>query len=135
MATTATPTNEKPQVSVSSTENGEIEPHSGHDHARHAHSPERFSPLAIVGLAYSILNSWVAMAGSLSVVLPSGGPSAMLWGLIVSTIGTLCIAATMAEVAAVFVSPGGPYHHAYLLAPPRWKKSISFIGGWWNTAG
>ncbi|KAE8209862.1 hypothetical protein CF327_g6200 [Tilletia walkeri] len=104
-------------------------------HSSRAHPPERFSPLAIVGLAYSILNSWVAMAGSLSVVLPSGGPSAMLWGLIASTIGTFCITATMAEVAAVYVTPGGPYHHAYLLAPPRWKRSLSFIAGWWNTAG
>ncbi|KAK0551049.1 hypothetical protein OC846_003427 [Tilletia horrida] len=100
-----------------------------------SHPTERFSPLAIVGLAYSILNSWVAMAGSLSVVLPSGGPSAMLWGLIVSTIGTFAIAATMAEIASVFVTPGGPYHHAYLLAPSRYKNSISFFTGWANTAG
>ncbi|CAD6959845.1 unnamed protein product [Tilletia laevis] len=103
--------------------------------SRAAHPTQRFSPLAIVGLAYSILNSWVAMAGSLSVVLPSGGPSAMLWGLIVSTIGTFCITATMAEVAAVWVSPGGPCHHAYLLAPPRYKRSLSFVAGWSNTAG
>ncbi|CAD6961428.1 unnamed protein product [Tilletia laevis] len=29
--------------------------------SRAAHPTQRFSPLAIVGLAYSILNSWVAM--------------------------------------------------------------------------
>ncbi|GAA5866112.1 hypothetical protein JCM5353_000127, partial [Sporobolomyces roseus] len=35
-----------------------------------------FSMLAMVGLAYAILNSWVAMAASLSLSLPSGGPVA-----------------------------------------------------------
>ncbi|KAL9940524.1 hypothetical protein V8E36_000012 [Tilletia maclaganii] len=95
----------------------------------------RFSPLAVIGIAYSVLNSWVAMAGSLSVVLPSGGPSAMIWGLVVSTVGTFAITATMAEVSAVFVSSGGPYHHAFLLAPPHWKRSLSYATGWASTAG
>ncbi|GAA5929790.1 hypothetical protein JCM1841_002649, partial [Sporobolomyces salmonicolor] len=35
-----------------------------------------FSMLAMVGLAYAILNSWVAMAASLNLSLPSGGPVA-----------------------------------------------------------
>ncbi|CAD6886653.1 unnamed protein product [Tilletia caries] len=104
--------------------------------SRAAHPTQRFSPLAIVGLAYSILNSWVCLSSSMqNVVLPSGGPSAMLWALIVSTIGTFCITATMAEVAAVWVSPGGPYHHTYLFAPPRSKRSLSFAAGCSNTAG
>ncbi|CAD6903649.1 unnamed protein product [Tilletia controversa] len=115
---------------------GEYDDGAATHSSRAAHPTQRFSPLAIVGLAYSILNSWVCRHGSsLSVVLPSGGPSAMLWALIVSTIGTFCITATMAEVAAVWVSPGGPYHHTYLFAPPRSKRSLSFAAGCSNTAG
>ncbi len=39
-----------------------------------------FSPLAMLGLAFAILNSWTALAASLSLALPSGGPTSVLWG-------------------------------------------------------
>lgn len=41
-----------------------------------------FSRISMLGLAFAILNSWTALAASLSLALPSGGPSAILWGLI-----------------------------------------------------
>lgn len=41
-----------------------------------------FSPLAMLGLAFAILNSWTALSASLSLALPSGGPTSVLWGLI-----------------------------------------------------
>ena len=41
-----------------------------------------FSPLAMLGLAFAILNSWTALAASLSLALPSGGPTSVLWGLV-----------------------------------------------------
>lgn len=51
-----------------------------------------------VGLAYAILNSWTAMATSLSIALPSGGPTAVVWGLIVSFLGNLAMSASLAEM-------------------------------------
>jgi choline transport protein len=41
-----------------------------------------FSPLAMLGLAFAILNSWTALSASLSLALPSGGSTSVLWGLI-----------------------------------------------------
>ncbi|KAK4925038.1 hypothetical protein LTR66_016420, partial [Elasticomyces elasticus] len=41
-----------------------------------------FSPLAMLGLAFAILNSWTALSASLSLALPSGGPTSVIWGLI-----------------------------------------------------
>lgn len=41
-----------------------------------------FSPLAMLGLAFAILNSWTALSASLSVALPSGGPTSVIWGLV-----------------------------------------------------
>ncbi|CAD6928494.1 unnamed protein product [Tilletia controversa] len=40
---------------------GEYDDGAATHSSRAAHPTQRFSPLAIVGLAYSILNSWVAM--------------------------------------------------------------------------
>ena len=54
--------------------------------------------IRVVGLAYAILNSWTAMATSLSIALPSGGPTAVVWGLIVSFLGNLAMSASLAEM-------------------------------------
>ncbi|GAA5886351.1 hypothetical protein JCM16303_002508 [Sporobolomyces ruberrimus] len=94
-----------------------------------------FSMLAMVGLAYAILNSWVAMAASLSLSLPSGGPVATLWGLVVAFLGNLAMAASMAEIAHVFPTSGGPYHWSAILAPVGAARYVSWMTGWLAVAG
>lgn len=39
-----------------------------------------FSFVSMLGLAFAILNSWTALAASISLALPSGGPSSVTWG-------------------------------------------------------
>lgn len=46
-----------------------------------------FSPLSMLGLAFAILNSWTALSASLSLALPSGGSTSVLWGLISESLG------------------------------------------------
>jgi len=41
---------------------------------------------SLVGLSFIILNTWTALSASLSLALPVGGPSVVLWGLVVSGI-------------------------------------------------
>ncbi|GAA5948583.1 hypothetical protein JCM21900_005181 [Sporobolomyces salmonicolor] len=94
-----------------------------------------FSMLAMVGLAYAILNSWVAMAASLNLSLPSGGPVATLWGLVISAIGNISMAASLAEICHVFPSSGGPYHWSAILSPPRYANVVSWCCGWFAWAG
>lgn len=59
---------------------------------------KRFSMLSMIGLAFAILNSPTAASASLSVVIVSGGPIAAVWGMLISAVGVLCIAASMAEI-------------------------------------
>lgn len=50
----------------------------------HAQSFERqFSRWSMLGLSFAILNSWTALAASLSLALPSGGAIAVVWGMCV----------------------------------------------------
>ncbi|KAK4701505.1 choline transport protein, partial [Phenoliferia sp. Uapishka_3] len=87
-----------------------------------------FSLLSIIGLAYAILNSWTAMAASLSVALPSGGPTAVIWGIVPSTIGNLAMALSMAEI-------WGQFHWSAILSPPEYAPVVSWITGWFCVAG
>lgn len=65
-----------------------------------------FSPLAMLGLAFAILNSWTALSASLSLALPSGGPTSVIWGLITAGIcktwaGRSCHTAAVSLVLTV----------------------------------
>jgi amino acid transporter len=71
-----------------------------------------FSYLSSLGLAFALLNSWTAMSASLSLVLPSGGSVSMIWGLVVSALGTLAMGASLAEICHIYPMTGGQYDWA-----------------------
>jgi choline transport protein len=62
-----------------------------------------FSMLSMLGLAFAILNSWTALSASLSLALPSGGPTSVIWGLVTAGVCNLCLAASLAEFLSAYV--------------------------------
>lgn len=94
-----------------------------------------FSLFSMLGLAFAILNSWTALGASMSLALPSGGPSSVIWGLIVAGICNLCLAASLAEFLSAFPTAGGQYHWVAVISWKRWVPILSWITGWINTAG
>ncbi|GMK58672.1 hypothetical protein CspeluHIS016_0601140 [Cutaneotrichosporon spelunceum] len=109
-----------------------------HDGEGPHHNPaleRNFSFWSCLGLAFAILNSWNAMAASMSVALPSGGSIAMVWGLPVSAVGTLLMAVSLAEAAHAFPTTGGQYDWTYCVAPVRLRVGLSFVAGWTATTG
>ncbi|KAF2094128.1 amino acid permease [Rhizodiscina lignyota] len=94
-----------------------------------------FSFISMLGLGFAILNSWTALAASLSLALPSGGPTSVIWGLVTAGICNLCLAASLAEFLSAFPTSAGQYHWAAIVSPRRWVPITSWITGWINTAG
>ncbi|KAF5022040.1 hypothetical protein F66182_5923 [Fusarium sp. NRRL 66182] len=94
-----------------------------------------FSKISLLGLAFAILNTWTALSASISLALPSGGPSSVIWGLVVAGICNLCLAAPLAEMLSAYPTSGGQYHWSAILAWPRWSRGISYVTGWINTSG
>lgn len=94
-----------------------------------------FSPLAMLGLAFAILNSWTALSASLSLALPSGGPTSVVWGLVTAGICNLSLAASMAEFLSAYPTAGGQYHWVAVIAWKRWVPILSWITGWINVSG
>jgi choline transport protein len=89
----------------------------------------------MLGLAFAILNSWTALSASLSLALPSGGPSSVIWGLVTAGICNLCLAASLAEFLSAYPSSAGQYHWAAIVSWKRWVPIISWVTGWINTFG
>ncbi|KAH8731569.1 amino acid/polyamine transporter I [Phaeosphaeriaceae sp. PMI808] len=94
-----------------------------------------FSLLSMLGLAFAILNSWTALSSSLSLALPSGGSTSVIWGLLTAGICNLALAASLAEFLSAYPTAGGQYHWVAVITPKPWVPLASWITGWINTAG
>lgn len=92
----------------------------------------QFGTIATLGIAFSILNSWVAEAGSLLAPLALGGPVTIIWGCVAGAAFTAVLCVGIAELASAFPSAGGPYHYTYVVASDRTKNFLSFFVGWSN---
>ncbi|KAF2001725.1 amino acid transporter [Amniculicola lignicola CBS 123094] len=99
------------------------------------HLKPRLSKLTMVGMSFAILNTWIALAGSLGIVLPSGSSVAFLYGFIFCVLCNLCLGASLGEMASIWPTAGGQYHFAYSLTSERWRKVVSFWVGWTSIAG
>ncbi|KAB8263311.1 amino acid/polyamine transporter I [Aspergillus pseudonomiae] len=82
-----------------------------------------------VAFSACLLATWESAGGSLLSGLYNGGPAAIVYGIILSTIGNLAIACSLAELASLHPTAGAQYHWSYFLAP-RGRRFISFFQGW-----
>ncbi|KAI0205836.1 choline transport protein [Astrocystis sublimbata] len=95
----------------------------------------RLSRLTMVALTFAILNTWIALAGSIGLVLPSGGSVSFLYGFIFCVLCNFCLVASLGELAAIWPTAGGQYHFVYALCTEKWRTPMSFWVGWTNIAG
>ncbi|KAB8207957.1 Amino acid permease [Aspergillus parasiticus SU-1] len=82
-----------------------------------------------VAFSACLLATWESAGGSLLSGLYNGGPAAIVYGIILSTVGNLTIACSLAELASLHPTAGAQYHWSYFLAP-RGRRFISFFQGW-----
>lgn len=94
-----------------------------------------FSMISMLGLAFTILNSWTALAASINLALPSGGPSSVVWGFMVAGIGNLALAASLAEFLSAYPTAGGQYHWAAVVSWKRVSRGVSYVTGWISVSG
>ncbi|KAJ5210491.1 Amino acid/polyamine transporter I [Penicillium cf. griseofulvum] len=94
-----------------------------------------FSLISMLGLAFAILNSWTALSASLSLSLPSGGSTSIVWGLVTAGICNLCMATSLAEFLSAYPTAGGQYHWVAVTSWRKWMPILSWITGWVNCSG
>lgn len=71
----------------------------------------------IISFGLTLQASWEAVAISFQSVLYNGGPSALVYGIILSSFGSTAMAATLAEMASINPSVGAQYRWTAVLAP------------------
>ncbi|KAK3168516.1 hypothetical protein OEA41_004964 [Lepraria neglecta] len=110
---------------------GEIVNASGH----RDQLQRQYNLLSICGLALTIDNAWVALAGSIAISINNGGPAGVLYELLVACFYYGFIAASIAELASSIPSAGGVYHWASVTPGPRYGRVLGFFTGALNFFG
>ena len=129
----------KPSVKPASSENG-----SGADDNDAAKLAEmgysqdlqrKFSVLSLVGIAFCMSNSWFGISASLITGINSGGTVLLVYGLLWISFISLCVGASLSELASAMPNAGGQYFWASQLAPPKFSRFASYVTGWFGYAG
>ncbi|KAF2404178.1 amino acid transporter [Trichodelitschia bisporula] len=94
-----------------------------------------FSLPSILGLSFSLTNSWYGISAALATGINSGGPVLLTYGIVLVALVSVCVGVSLAELASAMPNAGGQYFWASELAPRRWARGVSYAVGWCACAG
>lgn len=65
----------------------------------------------------------------------NGQSVTILWGWVLVTLVSICIALSLAEICSVYPTSGGVYFWAALLSSKKWASLASWVTGWLTLVG
>lgn len=86
-----------------------------------------FTTLSALGIGYGTTNTAVGLLLVLGSTLPMGGSPLFFWGFLVMAGVGLATATTLAELASAMPHPGGQYIWVNRLAPPKFRRFLSYM--------
>lgn len=95
----------------------------------------KFSVWSILGVGFSLTNSWFGLSAAMVTGINSGGTALIIYGVIIIACVSSCVAISLSELASAMPSAGGQYFWAHELANERWKRFSSYFVGWYSWAG
>ena len=90
---------------------------------------------SVLGLSVAIMGVPSGESVTLSIGLTNGGPVTILYGWILLTIISICIAASLAEICSAYPTSGGVYYWSAILADKKWAPIASWATGWVGLVG
>lgn len=96
---------------------------------------KNFSWWSLFGISFGLTNSWLGVSSSLATGISSGGPTLIVYGLIIGFIFNLPVAITLSELISCFPDSGGQYYWTSKLAPPKHRRFLAYICGCMSYAG
>jgi choline transport protein len=94
-----------------------------------------FSVWSVLGVGFSLTNSWFAISAALVTGINSGGPVLIIYGIILIALISTCVGITLSELASAMPNAGGQYFWANELAPQKYADFASYLTGWFAWAG
>lgn len=94
-----------------------------------------FSVWGVLGVGFSLTNSWFGISTALVTGINSGGPVLIVYGIILIALISTCVGISLSELASAFPNAGGQYFWANELAPKKYSKFAGYLTGWFAWAG
>ncbi|KAF1991637.1 amino acid transporter [Aulographum hederae CBS 113979] len=94
-----------------------------------------FSVWSVLGVGFSLTNSWFGISAALVTGINSGGPLLIIYGIIIICLISICVGISLSELASALPNAGGQYFWANELAPKRYANFASYLTGWFAWAG
>ncbi|KAF5003448.1 hypothetical protein FDECE_9998 [Fusarium decemcellulare] len=94
-----------------------------------------FSLWSVMGISFSLANSWFGISTALVTGINSGGPVQLIYGTILVSVVCGAIGVCLAELASAMPNAGGQYFWTSRLASPRYARFASYLTGWISWAG
>ncbi|KAF5249486.1 hypothetical protein FANTH_5179 [Fusarium anthophilum] len=103
----------------------------GHDQSL----SRKFSMWSMFALAFSVLGTWSTFAQGIDSGLTSGGPIAILWGLVLVFVCNVCVAVSLGEMCSSMPTALGQAYWISRLWPTKSGRFCSYLCAWINMTG
>ncbi|THY33013.1 gaba permease [Aureobasidium pullulans] len=97
--------------------------------------PRSLSMMSVLGLSFAIMAVPFGLSTTFYITLADGQSVTILWGWVLVSLISLSIAASLAEICAVFPTAGGVYYWAAMLSTKKYSRLSSWITGWLTLVG
>ena len=91
--------------------------------------------MLIVDRSFAIMAVPFGLSTTLYITLPAGHSLTLLWGWVLVSLISLSIAASLAQICAVYPTAGGVYYWSAMLSTPRYAPVASWVTGWLTLVG
>ncbi|KAL0257981.1 choline transporter [Diplodia seriata] len=88
-----------------------------------------FSVWSVLGVGFSLTNSWFGISAALVTGINSGGPLLIVYGIMIIACISVCVGISLSELASALPNAGGQYFWANELAPKRYANFASYLTG------
>jgi choline transport protein len=89
-----------------------------------------FSVWSVLGVGFSLTNSWFGISAALITGINSGGPLLIIYGIMLIALISTCVGISLSELASALPNAGGQYFWANELAPRKYANLASYLTGW-----
>lgn len=90
----------------------------------------RFGFWSLFAFAVCELITWETVLALFAQGFTNGGPAGLVYGFLIAWLSTLSVYTVISELASMAPIASGQYYWVYMLAPPRFKKALSYLVGW-----
>lgn len=94
-----------------------------------------FAFMSMLGFGCIVLNTWEGVLILFVMGFANGGPSGLVYGFIITWIGTLSIFTVLSELSSMVPTSGGQYYWCAMLGPRKYRKLLSYVTGWLTVCG